>query len=71
MKLLSDRLSERAISLGGTVSGEHGVGIGKIKFLMVCSFAHLSSFFFGSVCFFLTATTERTWRGTYSGPVEN
>jgi D-lactate dehydrogenase (cytochrome) len=30
---LSDRIAERAISMGGTCSGEHGVGIGKRKFL--------------------------------------
>ncbi|HEY0874587.1 MAG TPA: FAD-linked oxidase C-terminal domain-containing protein [Vicinamibacterales bacterium] len=30
---LSDRLVERALSMGGTCSGEHGVGIGKRKFL--------------------------------------
>jgi D-lactate dehydrogenase (cytochrome) len=30
---LSDRLVERALSMGGTCSGEHGVGLGKKKFL--------------------------------------
>jgi D-lactate dehydrogenase (cytochrome) len=30
---LSDRLVERALSMGGTCSGEHGVGIGKMKFM--------------------------------------
>jgi D-lactate dehydrogenase (cytochrome) len=30
---LSDRLVERTLSMGGTCSGEHGVGIGKKKFL--------------------------------------
>ena len=30
---LSDRLAERAISMGGTCTGEHGVGLGKRKFL--------------------------------------
>ena len=30
---LSDRLAERAIGMGGTCSGEHGVGLGKRKFL--------------------------------------
>ena len=30
---LSDRLVERTLSMGGTCSGEHGVGLGKRKFL--------------------------------------
>ena len=30
---LSHRMNERALKLGGTVSGEHGVGIGKIKYM--------------------------------------
>eukprot|EP01086_Lenisia_limosa_P016675 TRINITY_DN6677_c0_g1_i1.p1 TRINITY_DN6677_c0_g1~~TRINITY_DN6677_c0_g1_i1.p1 ORF type:complete len:129 (+),score=35.55 TRINITY_DN6677_c0_g1_i1:23-388(+) len=33
MEELSDWLVEKAISLNGTASGEHGVGIGKSKFL--------------------------------------
>ncbi|MEM8790626.1 MAG: FAD-linked oxidase C-terminal domain-containing protein [Pseudomonadota bacterium] len=32
-KALADRLSERTIRMGGTVSGEHGIGIGKRKFM--------------------------------------
>jgi len=30
---LNDRMIARALSLGGTCTGEHGVGMGKIKFL--------------------------------------
>lgn len=32
-KALADRLSRRTIAMGGTVSGEHGIGIGKRKFM--------------------------------------
>lgn len=30
---LSTRMAERALRLGGTVSGEHGVGMGKLRFM--------------------------------------
>jgi D-lactate dehydrogenase (cytochrome) len=30
---LSHRLSERALRLGGTVSGEHGIGMGKLRYM--------------------------------------
>ena len=30
---LNERLVERALRFGGTCSGEHGVGIGKLKYL--------------------------------------
>ena len=33
VEALSDRLVERALAAGGTCTGEHGVGLGKIKFL--------------------------------------
>jgi D-lactate dehydrogenase (cytochrome) len=32
-KLLSGRMAERALQLGGTVSGEHGVGMGKTGYM--------------------------------------
>mgnify|MGYP001418821679 CR=1 FL=1 len=30
---LSDRMIQRALELGGTCSGEHGVGMGKLKYM--------------------------------------
>ena len=32
-KRLADRMAERALALGGTVTGEHGVGMGKMKYM--------------------------------------
>ena len=32
-KAVSDRMTERALRLGGTATGEHGVGIGKLDFM--------------------------------------
>jgi D-lactate dehydrogenase (cytochrome) len=30
---LSDRMVERALEMGGTSTGEHGVGMGKLKYM--------------------------------------
>jgi len=30
---LAGRMAERALRLGGTVSGEHGIGLGKVKYM--------------------------------------
>ena len=32
-KRLTDRMAERALALGGTVTGEHGIGFGKMGFM--------------------------------------
>ena len=34
-KAFAERLAERAIRMGGTCSGEHGLGYGKLKFMEV------------------------------------
>lgn len=34
MNILEERMIDRAIALGGTVSGEHGVGIGKMQYIL-------------------------------------
>ncbi len=31
---INDRLIERALRLGGTCTGEHGIGYGKIKYML-------------------------------------
>ena len=33
-RLVNDRLVEKALALGGTCTGEHGVGIGKQKYML-------------------------------------
>jgi D-lactate dehydrogenase (cytochrome) len=38
-KAFAERLAERAIRMGGTCSGEHGLGYGKLKFMEVFFFA--------------------------------
>jgi D-lactate dehydrogenase (cytochrome) len=35
VKALEERMTHRAIELGGTCSGEHGIGTGKIKYLQM------------------------------------
>jgi D-lactate dehydrogenase (cytochrome) len=32
-RVLNERMVMRALAMGGTVSGEHGVGFGKMKYL--------------------------------------
>ncbi|MFT5864983.1 MAG: D-lactate dehydrogenase (cytochrome), partial [Gammaproteobacteria bacterium] len=32
-KALAARMSERALAMGGTITGEHGVGIGKLDYM--------------------------------------
>ena len=34
LKVFLERLTERALSMGGTCTGEHGVGQGKMKYLL-------------------------------------
>ncbi len=35
LKNINDRLVKRAISLGGTCTGEHGIGLGKKNYLKI------------------------------------
>ena len=32
-KLLANRMAKRALAVGGTVTGEHGIGIGKLNLM--------------------------------------
>ena len=32
---LADNMAKRALLLGGTVTGEHGIGMGKIKYMEI------------------------------------
>jgi D-lactate dehydrogenase (cytochrome) len=32
-KMIAHRMAERALDVGGTVTGEHGIGIGKMKYM--------------------------------------
>ena len=32
-KMIAHRMAERALAVGGTVTGEHGIGLGKMKYM--------------------------------------
>ena len=61
-KAFAERLAERAIRMGGTCSGEHGLGYGKLKFMEVSRPpVYASSFEWLCGVFVRRARGDRTW----------